>query len=312
MNAEEFSQIQIPLGALQKTIAYHPIFREITGSMNSAILLSQFYYWNIPSKKGEDKIRFEDGWFYKTQAGIEEETGLTRYEMEASRKKLVALGIIEHKRKGQPARTWYKMDMYRLAELITTTYQASTIQIAENQQSRLRKNHKLDCGEPPNLNNTENTTESKTEKLPPSGGDESYENPFNLYEAMCNQLGIPVEALPRPQMMKQLGVAKRLAKSGVTSTDVKKITAWLQSQSWLTSGIDMLVVDKNYAKWILSGKTGAKPTSSKAPVITEDDPYQVRAYLGNGPWEIGTDEHGEPIFTSDLRTYYEHKFPEAL
>ena len=113
------------------------------------------------------------------------------------------------------------------------------------------------------------------------------------------------------------GAARRSFAKAIKSASLDTLLAALESQKqsrqWKENNGQFIphpATWLNQERWEDEAETAV--SVSKAPVITEDDPYQVRAYLGNGPWEIGTDEHGEPIFTSDLRTYYEHKFPEAL
>lgn len=79
-------------------IAYYHKLNNITGSATATLFISQFLYW-------EGKQRDPDGWIYKTQAEIEEETGLNRREQEAARKQLKAAGLLQERLKGLPART---------------------------------------------------------------------------------------------------------------------------------------------------------------------------------------------------------------
>lgn len=93
-----------------RPVAYYPKLVPITGSTNATILLCQFLYW-------EGKQHDEDGWIYKTQADINEETGLTRYEQEGARKKLRESGILEEKRSGIPAKLYFRVDHDKLHNL---------------------------------------------------------------------------------------------------------------------------------------------------------------------------------------------------
>lgn len=133
---------------LDRPIAFNPAFKKITGSTAAALMLSQAWYW---SKRTSD----EDGWFYKTIAEWEEETGLTRSEQETARKHLK--DILEVDLRGVPATLYYRVNKSKILELLG-------IQFAETQQSSLREPSKLDCGNPANFNDTEITTEITTKK----------------------------------------------------------------------------------------------------------------------------------------------------
>ncbi|MEZ9397210.1 hypothetical protein AB4393_18545 [Vibrio splendidus] len=65
-------------------------------------MLSQAIYWSRRTN--------ESGYFYKTQAEWEEETGMTRRELDTARKKLRDLGILEEKKQGVPCRIFYKIN----------------------------------------------------------------------------------------------------------------------------------------------------------------------------------------------------------
>src|SRR5690554_5612002 len=88
---------------LTRPVAYHPALASALGSVTAAVMLSQAIYWTqrLPESRG--------GWFYKTAAEWQEETGLTRREQETARKKLVKSGIFEEVRKGVPCKVHYKV-----------------------------------------------------------------------------------------------------------------------------------------------------------------------------------------------------------
>jgi hypothetical protein len=67
-----------------RPIAFQRPFVELTGSVTAALFLSQAYYWS-------SRTTLQDGWFYKTREEWEEETGLTRYELETSTNKVCVL-----------------------------------------------------------------------------------------------------------------------------------------------------------------------------------------------------------------------------
>jgi hypothetical protein len=94
----------------KRQIAYHPIYRKVTGSTTSAILLSQLMYWH-------DKVDGRE--FYKTDAEIMDETCLTPNELRGAKNRLKDLNFIQIKAKGIPARTFYDIDFSELVEAIS-------------------------------------------------------------------------------------------------------------------------------------------------------------------------------------------------
>ena len=95
---------------LGRSISFFPGLVPILGSINTTLLACQLIYW-----KGKE--RDPDGWIYKTQAEIQDETALTRDMQEQARKRLRSLGVIDEKRKGIPARLYYRINTARLNEL---------------------------------------------------------------------------------------------------------------------------------------------------------------------------------------------------
>ena len=134
-----------------RPIAYHPILAKVCGSVTAALFLSQLAYWS-------DKGASRDGWIWKTQAEMEDETGLSRSEQETARKVLTKLGILQEERRGVPARMWYLINWDVLTNLID-----------QFEQSRLQESSKLDCEKPANYSEitTENTTEILSKGEPP-------------------------------------------------------------------------------------------------------------------------------------------------
>lgn len=95
----------------KRPIAYQPIVAKAVGSVKLGIFWSQLYYWS-------DKTSDAEGWIYKTQKDIYEETSLSRKEQETARRDGRNLGLIEEKLAGQPARVHYKISMDRMLEVI--------------------------------------------------------------------------------------------------------------------------------------------------------------------------------------------------
>lgn len=100
---------------MNRPIAYQPDLARILGGVKCAVFMSQMLYWTGKGKRS-------DGYIWKTQAELEEETGLTRYEQEGARKKLKELGVLLEKRISIPAKMHYKVEVDTLENLIKSYY----------------------------------------------------------------------------------------------------------------------------------------------------------------------------------------------
>jgi hypothetical protein len=96
---------------LARPIAYHAVFAKVAGSVAGGILLSQLYYW-------QPRCGDPNGWIYKTETEWQEETYLSRREQQTARKQLISAGVLETKRKGVPARLYYRLDLDALYKQI--------------------------------------------------------------------------------------------------------------------------------------------------------------------------------------------------
>lgn len=164
---------------LGKPIAFHRIYVQLAGSITAALMLSQAVYWSQrPSQP--------DGSFWKTTEEWEEETGLSRREQDTARKALRRLPFWYEKRRGIPAKMFYRVDLNGLFEFL---------------QTRLADQCKPDCTNPPNKSggnrrtNTETTSETTSEnisslredvgsKLPPC----PHEKIISLYHELLPEL----------------------------------------------------------------------------------------------------------------------------
>lgn len=95
-----------------RPISFHRAYVKLTGSVNAALMLSQAMYWT-------PRTTDTDGWFYKSSADWEEETGLGRHEQDTARKQLKRTGFWSEKLKGVPATTHYKIDLEKMASSLT-------------------------------------------------------------------------------------------------------------------------------------------------------------------------------------------------
>lgn len=121
---------------LDRPIAFQRAFVGL-GGVTGALMLSQLVYWTGKERSG-------DGWIFKTQAELEEETGLTRAEQETARRRLVKIGVLKEKLEGLPARLHFKIVVDTLWIKLGGGESAGT------QQSSLLESSKQGCGGPAN------------------------------------------------------------------------------------------------------------------------------------------------------------------
>ena len=102
---------QITIELLKRPIAYHAILAKAFGSVNLALMWSQLYYWS-------DKTKDPDGWIYKTQAEMFEETGLSRKQQDTARELGRKLEVIEDKLAGNPPKIHYRVSIEKAIEVV--------------------------------------------------------------------------------------------------------------------------------------------------------------------------------------------------
>lgn len=223
---------------LGRPVAYQAVFTRLPGvNVQGAIFLSQaLFLCNTPTAQRRD------GWFWKEQEGPEDswesETGMSAKQQSTARRQLVALGVLEEARKGMPAKTWYRVNADRLAELLA---RALGEQIQAEQPANLRgcpdspngRNKKLPTGEtcfsqtePTDSTKGSFLTETTTENtpslsgagtspcdrakqldddgLPPSGLARSFPMSYDwvpdpsLFAAMAQRRGMTADTRPTP------------------------------------------------------------------------------------------------------------------
>lgn len=94
-----------------RVVGYHTKLAFIVGGPLSALFLSQMLYWHGKGARS-------DGWIWKTQTELTEETGLTRRHQATARKKLRALGILEEKKMGIPGKLYYRINVDNLLDMV--------------------------------------------------------------------------------------------------------------------------------------------------------------------------------------------------
>ncbi len=100
------------LDLLDEPIVFHRAYVPVAGGITAALFLSYagYAYESIPKDS--------NGWFTRTQAEWERDTGLTRREQETARRQLRERGLLEECRLGMPAVLWFRVNWRRLGEAL--------------------------------------------------------------------------------------------------------------------------------------------------------------------------------------------------
>lgn len=154
-----------------RPVAYHPKLASVLG-VKETVFVCQLLYWDGRGAR-------DDGFVWKIQTEITEETGLSRYEQETVRKNLIKRGVLEEKLMGIPAKLYYRLDFEALASEIEQAYPPD--KEAETPAPSLRKPRNQDrdvsanfpAGNPQTIteitaeNTTENTAKNTAKNNPP-------------------------------------------------------------------------------------------------------------------------------------------------
>lgn len=131
----------------QRPVVFYPLYRDITGSITSGIVLSQLMYWFSKMDK-----------FYKTDCEILKETGLSENELRGAKNRIKKLAFISVTREGIPSKTFYEIDWEMYEKTLRSNIVRSTKPDSLNQRN---------CSVDINETITESTTESTTKRINP-------------------------------------------------------------------------------------------------------------------------------------------------
>jgi hypothetical protein len=104
-------------------ISYFPSLVPVAGSVKAAVLLCQLVYWT-------PRTRASDGWIYKSQLQLMQETGMTRHELQQSRTALKRRGLLADRFGHRDHRLWLRVD--------TEKYNAAIGLISEEESTGVR------------------------------------------------------------------------------------------------------------------------------------------------------------------------------
>lgn len=243
MKPQQILPVSQSMMMIGRPIAYYPEIAKIIG-IKATVFLCQFIYW-------EGRQDDPEGWIYKTQEEIFNETGLSRKEQESARTKLKELGILEEKLAGIPATVHYKFNWDELDKLISTK---RTDQYAQKVQTGLSKtgNHTI---------YTETTTETTNNIV---------DCDFEKFKNLWNEFAIKY-SLSQINILTDKRIRKLKARLRNKSFDFNKILGLIPKSSFLLGqnksgwkvNFDWLIEnDDNFIR-ILEGGYGIKDNDSK-------------------------------------------------
>ncbi|MDP9350377.1 MAG: helix-turn-helix domain-containing protein [Chloroflexota bacterium] len=135
-------------------VAYYPALNPVTGGVTATILLCQLLY--LTGKQSDP-----DGWIYKRQSELQNDTGLSRREQETAREQLRERGLIEEARRGAKGVLHYRVDV----DALERQWHEATM--SESATSECTKAPFTNGGKRQSLNHTETT--AKTTAKSPAG-----------------------------------------------------------------------------------------------------------------------------------------------
>lgn len=91
-------------------VAYYPSLARALGGVKQAVLLCQLIYWTGRGSK-------QDGWVYKTQEELLNETGLSFDEQRTARKSLIKAKVLEERYARLEHRMYFRINTEILDEL---------------------------------------------------------------------------------------------------------------------------------------------------------------------------------------------------
>src|ERR671915_1535651 len=95
-----------------RVVGYSPDLAKIVGGATTGLFLSQILFLS-------DKGANPEGWIYKSEAEMGQETGLSKREQQTARRKLLSLGVIAIMRGGWKNTYHFKVTWEKLYQLVT-------------------------------------------------------------------------------------------------------------------------------------------------------------------------------------------------
>jgi hypothetical protein len=112
-----------------RTVGYSPDLARIVGGVTIGLFLSQLLFLS-------DKGANPEGWVYKSEAEMGQETGLTKREQQTARRKLLALGVIAIMRGGWKNTYHFKILWEKLYQVITGSQRPQNVATEESERAQ--------------------------------------------------------------------------------------------------------------------------------------------------------------------------------
>lgn len=203
---------------LQRPIAFHRVFVQLSGSVTAGLMLSQAYYWVSRSTRPDHS-------FFKTREEWTEETGLTRYEQETARKVLAGLKTEDERflwreeRRGMEPALYFILDVDVLIEMICALTAVPATQDMDNFDI---KDLNLPNGDKPTYRTAANPPQAMQQTPLPHGS-----KPAVVYTETTPEITTEntEERKTDPELLDQKGASSAVVSSLPSGANNKKPTA---------------------------------------------------------------------------------------
>src|ERR671921_2791160 len=112
-----------------RVVGYSPDLARIVGGATTGLFLSQLLFLS-------DKGANPDGWVYKSEQEMGEETGLTKREQQTARRKLLSLGVIVIMRGGFRNTYHFKVIWEKLYQVIAGIQRPQNVSTEKNERAQ--------------------------------------------------------------------------------------------------------------------------------------------------------------------------------
>lgn len=221
---------------LSRPVAYHRVFRAITGNTVAAIMLSQALYWQHIVDRGKGG---KNGWWYKSGADWNEELGLNRSEQETARKILITGGLLKTEKRGVPARMWYHLDLNFLEKKLQEYQQNAGVPQTRNYSKQV-------CRDPAGKfagnrqTISKNTSKTTTTPLPPPGEQQVVGvGQIKEYVRLAEING---------QVKSPVGLERHLISKGLTPLHLQQLQDWKKAEEDKQRQIDGIALQAEKQK----------------------------------------------------------------
>jgi hypothetical protein len=109
-----------------RTVGYSPDLARMVGGATTGLYLSQLLFQS-------DKGHNPEGWIYKSEQEMGQETGLTKREQQTARRKLLSLGVIAIMRGGFRNTYHFKVIWEKLYQVIAGSQQTQNVPTQKNE-----------------------------------------------------------------------------------------------------------------------------------------------------------------------------------